>query len=111
MRLCKEEFKELHTDQFCVKITEGDNCVKIGNDIDLLQNIILLEGNMYLVYYQFHAVEPFYTYPISSSSLGVFLLSQLSESLKCVKVDEGLCECVLLPFKDKHVGMPLLHLH
>lgn len=106
-----QEFKELHLNQFCVKITEGDNCIKIGDDIGLIQNILLLEGNMYLLYYQFHAVETFYIYPLSSSSLGVFLLSQLPESLKCVKVDDGLCKYVLLPFKDKHVGMPLLHLH
>lgn len=104
-----QEFKEMQLQKFCIKVTEGDNGVKIENDIGLVKNIILNNGDVYIVYSQFLAVDPFYNYPLDSSRLGVCRLSQLSSHLKCAKVDKSLCKYVLLPFKDHIVGFPLLH--
>lgn len=78
--------------------------------IGLVRNIILINGDPYVVNNEFTFVTNFLDYPVKSSQLGVFLLSGMSLNLKCVKVDESLLKYVLLSFKKKCVGMSLLHL-
>lgn len=102
------EYKEIYLAKFCIKVVTGDNCIKSKDSIGLVRNIILINGDV--VYNDFTCVTDLFDNPVKSSQLGVFLLSDMSLNLKCVKVDEILLKYVLLPFKKTFVGIPLLHL-
>lgn len=104
------QYKEISLPEFCVKLSTGDNCIRRNGKIGIVRNIIVVEGDPCLVYNEFTQSSDFFDYPIKSSQIGVFLLDDLSQDLKCVKVDDSVSKYVLLPFKNKYVGMPLHHL-
>lgn len=104
------EYKEIISSEFCLKITEGDNCFKCDETIGLVQNVVMVRNDCYLVYKEFRCVGAFYEYPIDSQIYGTYLLSNLSRDLKVLKFDANVKKYVLLPFKDQFVGIPLLHL-
>ena len=104
------QYKEINLPQFCVKVFTGDNCICTNGTVGIVQNIFVVDGVTYLVYNEFTRCSNFFDYPINSCKLGVFLLADLSQELKCIRVDETVTKYVLLPFRNKFVGMPFLHL-
>jgi len=104
------QYKEIHLSHLCVKVFTGDNCICYNGMVGIVQNIIVVDGDPYLVYNEFNNCSSFFDYPINSCQLGVFLLKDLSQELKCIRMDETVTKYVLLPFRNTFVGMPLLHL-
>lgn len=104
------QYKEASLPHFCVKISTGDNCIYHNGVVGIVRNIIEVDGVPHLVYNEFNHHSSFFDYPINSCQLGVFLLADLSQELKCVKMDETVKKYVLLPYRNTFVGMPFLHL-
>lgn len=69
------QYKELHYSEFCISIAQGNNCVRIGRHVALVRNIITdnASENIYLVYEQFTDASDFFTYPLDSSDLGIYI--------------------------------------
>lgn len=105
------QYKEIFFPDFCLKISKGDNCVRIGSNIGLVQNIYIQNNDAYIVYAEFESVRRFYDYPIDSCRLGAYLVSDLSKEFKCAKIDGTLKKYVILPFQNKFACLPLLHLN
>nr|XP_020471113.1 uncharacterized protein LOC109968894 [Monopterus albus] len=104
------QYKEVSLPHFCVKVFTGDNCICHDGVVGVVQNIIEFGGDPYLVYNEFTSCASFFDYPINSGQLGVFQLTDLSQELKCIKMNDAVTKYVLLPFRNKFVGMPFLHL-
>lgn len=104
------QYKEASLPDFCVKVFTGDDCISYNGMVGVVRNIIVIDGDSYLVYNEFTHSSSFFDYPLNSCEIGVFLLTDLSQELKCIKMDETVTKYVLLPFRNAFVGMPLLHL-
>ncbi len=103
------QFKVLAFDGIVVKANERDSCIRIDNKLILVQNIVEDKGTVYMVGNEYKQVEHFFTYPVDSKELGIYVVSNLSTSVKCFIFGKNLQKCVRLPFQNKFVVVPLMH--
>lgn len=105
------QFEELVTDGTIINVTrQGDCCVKIGNQIAVIENILQCEGMIYLVLREYQLMLPFYEYPVNSQYLGIYVVGNISPQLKVIETHSRHIEkYVRLPHSDKFVAVPLLH--
>lgn len=102
-------FKVLTFGDAVFKTKERDSCVKAESNLVLVQNIAQDNGIWYIVGYDYIEVAHFFTYPIDSKELGIYMISGLSTTLKFFAVGENLQKYVMLPFHNKFVAAPLHH--
>ena len=105
------QFKQVSLTGFTVSITQGNNCVKIGDQVCRVRNLLLHDNEIYVVYVRFKTLGDFFTYPMNSGNIDVHLVSDLSDNIRVAHVSTIDQKYVLLPHKDSHVAMPLVHVH
>ena len=88
------QFKEVEIDDFVINSSEKDRCIKINSKILLVQNIIVFEGQEYIVCKEYRQIASFFDYPIDSTNLGICFVSDLSSHLMCLRLDTKLQKCV-----------------
>lgn len=103
------QFKELSVDGFVINTSERDRCIKMKNKILLVQNIIVFEGEEYIVCKEYRHIAKFFDYPIDSTELGICFVSDLTPDLMSLKLDTNVQKCVRLPLEVGFVVIPLLH--
>ncbi|KAE8576519.1 hypothetical protein XENTR_v10004219 [Xenopus tropicalis] len=103
------QYRELRTEHWSVKASTGDNVFAIGKDICVILNIVQSVKEIYVVFRVFTQIANFFNYPMSSDFLRVFIVSEPTGPLRVAKASQISHKCVLLPYKDKFVVMPLLH--
>lgn len=103
------QYRELQTEQWLMKVSTGDNIFSLDGDICVVHNIIQSVDGIYVVYKAFTEMDIFYNYPMSSDF--VFTVSQPTGPFKVAKASQLSRKCLLLPYKDGYVVMPLLHSH
>lgn len=106
-----KQFKVLSMDGAVIKTTNRDSCIKIKNRFVLVENIIVDRGAEYIVGREYRCQESFFEYPFDSTELDIFMVSSLSMTVKHFQIVESVRKYVRLPFHDKFVVIPLLHLN
>lgn len=81
----------------------------MNGKILLVQNIIVFEGQEYIVCKEYRQIVSFFDYPIDSTNVGICFVSDLSSHLMCLRLDTKLQKCVRLPLEVGFVVVPLLH--
>jgi hypothetical protein len=105
------QYRQYWTNVRLISCLPGDNCFEIDGNVCVVKNVLLLpSGAVTIVYDQFTNVRPFYEYPLNSLSLGISLSSHLSGKLKVIDAGAVGKKCIMLPFKEAFLIMPLLHL-
>ena len=90
--------------------SEGDRCVKIGGCIVLVDNILQCQDEIHIVFRENEVIKPFFLYPLNSCKFGIFLVGNISSTLKITQLFDHVEKYVRLPKQDKFVAVPLLHL-
>ena len=109
-----DQYKEIRLPHFVLTTSKCDNCVKIGNHFALVRNILSqpnLQSNALILYQRFQKATNFFTYPLDSSKLGIFKVSDVRDRFDVAPVSSVACKCVLLPCREYFVVIPLLHLN
>lgn len=106
-----KQFQVLSMEGAVIKTSRRDLYVKIKNMFVLVENIIVSNGLEYIVGREYKCQEPFFAYPFESTTLGIFLVSNLSLTVKYFKVEERVQKYVRLPLNEKFVVLPILHLN
>lgn len=104
-----KQFQMLSMDGAVITTSKRDCCVKIKNEVVLVENIIVDRGVEYIVGRQYRCQESFFEYPFDSRELGILMVSNLSMTVKHFQILESVQKYVRLPFHDKFVVIPLLH--
>lgn len=104
-----QQFKVLNLPDCILKITEGNNCVQIGNSIALVHNFISSQGQNYIVYKQFRSIKSYFKYPLNSKLLGIFKVKKLRTDLEVSLITDIVRKYVLMPKRNYYVAIPLLH--
>ncbi|KAL2102315.1 hypothetical protein ACEWY4_001483 [Coilia grayii] len=104
------QFEKLVTDGTIIKVSrDGDCCVKNGNHIAVIENLLQCEGKTYVVFREYQSMQPFFEYPLNSQELGIYLVGNISPQLKVIEMHRNIEKYVRLPHSDKFVAGPLLH--
>jgi hypothetical protein len=108
------QFKRLIMKEgFTLSTSVGNRCFCTkGGDIVFLSNIIKTEDlGVLLAGRKFLRKEDFYDYPMDSSELGIFCVSQLERRRRYWKLAHVKAKMVQVPLGDNFVCFPLIHLN
>lgn len=105
------QFKQVKVNKDClISVSRGNNCVLIDRKYALVRNIVSKKGGeTYILFERFQQVGDFFREPLCSMQVGIVLVDRLSDTLEIAPLKELTCKLVQLPYKNKHVLMPLLH--
>ena len=90
----------------------GDKYIEVNGKICVVRNILLSPcGDVFLVYAVFNKWNDLYTYPLPSSTIGVYRVSELSDAVHYVPltVYSTLRKYVLLPVHADFGAFIFLH--
>ena len=86
----------------------------VDSKVGKVVNIVQYEGepDIYLLYQVYKSYDDLYTYPVRSSSLGIYIVSNESKSLRRCFYKDIECKCIFFPLKSgssKIASFPLIH--
>lgn len=105
------QFGEAVLKHFTISRFKGDNCVKVGSQIAIVKNILKYESGVYVLYKVFQQKCCLFEYPVLSSHLDVWKVSDLSDRLHTTPISHVIGKYVLLPHRGHFVVTPLIHAH
>ena len=106
------QYKVLVLPNMILKITRGDNCLLLNDTICVIRNILAKNEKLYILVSKFEKKEDFFIYPVHSSRLDIYRVSNLSITLQAVPITKSssLKKCVLLPYGNEiFISFPVLH--
>ena len=93
-------------------VDDGNNFVQLQDGVAVVRNIVLFKNVMYCVCNNFGNSVNFFDYPVESSKVGVFLLSDMNSGLSVVPANEIKCKVVAYPEPsalESYISMSFLH--
>ena len=97
---------------FFLSLKQGNNCILARGKVGIIRNILSPSENSHervLIVENFRNLNNFYTEPLPSSDLRIFQVGHLSGDIVAVNMNEVSCKCVLLPYRNSFVSVPLIH--
>lgn len=75
-----------------------------------IENIISKrdQSETFIVFRRFLQCENFFDYPLPSSDLGIYSVCRLSGRLEKICITDVTTKCMLLPYRDTFLAIPLL---
>lgn len=94
-----------------LSIHKQDNCVIIRNKVAVIKNIICESQKhpKFLVVKEFLYMSNFFDLPLPSTDLMIYYVMDLSLQYTVYSIENVLCKCVLVPFHEGFISMPLVH--
>ena len=112
------QFLKLKSWSFTVNVKQSpsDCCVTIKDRGPVLVvNVLSLHGCLYFVCKAFKMLTDYFTYPLHSSSIGIYKVSGLSKEIFAIPVSQVQTKCVCLPCsasdlsKHEYAVFPIVH--
>ena len=100
------QYRSIQTDRYKFKLNFKDSCVRVGDKVGLIRNIVSHESDNYIVYVEFRRTRDFFETPLSSSLLGIHRVSDIGVQLHVAKLPDIQSKCVLLPYKRDFIAIP-----
>jgi len=93
------QFSRYKTEQYTLTLSMPDNCVCLSDGrFNLVQNIVRCKAmTVKIVVKMIESVSDFFTFPMRSSDVGVYVVGCLSDDLHYYCISDVLFKCVLLP--------------
>ena len=104
----EQQFDQLHMQNFLLSTKTPDNAILVDSDTYVIKNIIVLDNVPHCVCIKFRKQKSFFNYPFESSEIKIFLVSDLTEHLCLINIDDIDNKVVLLPYRDSYVSIPML---
>lgn len=93
-----DQFKEVYLSVGFISTSNGNNCVEINNSkLGLVRNVLVKNAATFVVFEPFHHLAEFFSYPLSSTDVGIHKVGGLRGNLKVVPVSAISSKYVLLP--------------
>lgn len=108
---CCKQYRLVCFKGMIISLNVGDDCVaKPDGKPCIVRNILCSSGQTYLLVENFCVITSFFEYPLPSSSMHVYKVSQLNGVYELINLTDVMHKCVRLPLKGEcFVILPLLH--
>lgn|SRR6218665_3995962 len=108
------QFKEIQMEKCVLSLTEGDNCIfSRSKGPCLVKNVLSMGDGLYLIVEVFEVVADFFSYPMPSSRIHVYNVSQPSRNFSLIPITDVRHKCVCMPYTTGAIAsfilIPLLH--
>ena len=89
----------------------GDSCVQFNNKVHIVKNITVTANGSFLVTQVFSAQSAFFTYPVNSTQLNIFKVTDQLPKLYKIDIKDrfSLRKCLIVPDDDGFVVIPMCH--
>lgn len=104
-----EQYRKLITEKYTLTSRPGDNCFQVLDDIVILENIIKMDKETYVIFRKFSRKESFGQYPFPTETIGAYTVWGLGMTVSVAKLHHIGQKYILYPEKDQFVAMPMLH--
>jgi len=105
-----KQFSKLLVNGMQLSVGQRDSCVQLlDKSVVVVRNILQVDTTAVILCSKFETVSDFFVYPLPSSCINIFRVSQLDRSYHCAHVDEITHKSVLLTDQSDFVVFPLLH--
>lgn len=107
-----KQYKELVFEDYCIKTNIANQGVLVKpNLLGRVINIVKYEDDcdIIIVYKEYKKYEDLYSYPVSSQTLGIYFVSNISSELKSCSMKDIQCKYLFLPFRNGTAAFPLFH--
>jgi hypothetical protein len=109
-----KQFRKLSRNGVILSSDERDSCVELmDKSVVVIQNILEVDKKALIVYKRFKKTVPFFNYPLSSTSLGIYNVAELQTTHAVTDFENITQKFMLLPFalgQGSYVAIPILHL-
>jgi hypothetical protein len=101
------QYKTLRFKNAVLNLTKSENCVLLEdfNDVFVIENFVKLHEQIYLVGRRFLKKEDMYTYPLPSSAINEYLVSNLSTNIEYFPLTSVKCKAFRIPITIPNNGM------
>jgi hypothetical protein len=97
--LCRQ-FKQVTVNGISISVKPGNNCIAMGNDIVVVRNIVVKNEEIFLIHQKFCERFDFFSYPLQSSHLGIYLVLYSKREMLIGSLSEFKTKYVMLPHND-----------
>ena len=110
-----KQYRKLAMNGFTILSNQRDGCVQLSDkSVVLVQNILEIGRSIYVVYKKFRTSSDQFTFPLPSSSLGIFRVSDIEQDCRFCAAGDIVCKCMLLALRtdclEEFACFPLRHL-
>lgn len=103
-------FRKISIGKYSLQLNERDQYFQTREgDVVKLTEIVEADGEVHLVGNIFQEKMDFFEYPLASSRLGIFSVSNLDDETVNFDLDSIIAKCWLMPDGDKFCCVPILH--
>ena len=105
-----QQYKEVCFGGHCISVYRGNNCICYDDKVGIVVNIVKAQepgAGVSLICRRFRCNGDFFQYPLSSHRIGVKRVSNLTQNLYTVPIQNLQSKCVLLPYQDTFVSIPM----
>lgn len=105
------QYRKMQYAKITLALNESDCCFMTKDyDVVILSNIVqTFDGNIVLIGRKFARKDNAYTFPINSSLLGIFKVSDLENRREMWEITQLSRKCYILPDGDSYISVPLVH--
>lgn len=82
-----DQYRKVVTEKFTLTTNCGDNGIQILEDIGIVENIVRVACETFVIFRTFRKKDSYFQYPFPSSTIGLYKVSGLSKSISVVKLD------------------------
>lgn len=106
------QYTKVSNSRFTLSTKQGDNCIRVGNHIAVVENIVQEEDDVYVIYRRFRQQESYYRYPCESSHIGTYRVRELCDDIGVGKLSSIKSKCVLYPESEGNglIAIPIAHM-
>lgn len=105
------QFSIVNYNNMCFSVKTPDNCVKIGNKVYLIQNILCNDAKLVkIVCESFGNISSYFAYPLPSSDLDIHKVSGTCGTYDVFSLSDIKFKYFRLPLEDDYVVVPLVYM-
>lgn len=106
---CGDQFCKLVTEKYTISSRSGDNCFQIVDDIAVVENIVRVGQETYIIFRKFTKKESYGQYPFPSENIGVYTVWGLCKNVGVTRLQHIGKKYIIYPDKTKFIAIPIIH--
>lgn len=103
---CGDQYRKLVTEKYTSSSWSGDNCFQIVDDIAIVENIVKVGQETYIIFRKFTKKETYGRYPFPSGNIGVYTVWGLCKYVGVTRLQHIGKKYILYPDKTQSLPFP-----
>lgn len=104
-----DQYRKIVTEKYTLTTKFENKGIQILEDIGIVENIVRVARDTYVIFRKFTKKDCSYQYPFPSSTIGLYKVSGMSKTVGVVKLELIHTKYILYPDKTEFITSPIIH--